>query len=176
VNRQYQRWKKLLLFSIGLAIASGFCMKWIESELWYGQEKISIIGLELFYPKEKVTEILAGVSEHVRITLRFHLVFDYAFMAGVYPGIASLCMMAGMKIASAWLKNGLFILAWLQLPAWVCDVWENYYLLAWLNKPEIGNEFLLFHFVSIVKWILALTGALVSIPLFIMYRRKRVEN
>ena len=59
-------WKKLFLFSFGLAIGSAFCMKWLETEFWMRNEKFTIIGLELFYSKEKVIDILSNTDNHVK--------------------------------------------------------------------------------------------------------------
>jgi hypothetical protein len=47
------RWQRLFLFCLGLFIAAAFAMKWMENDLLFNNEKISIFGLELFYPKER---------------------------------------------------------------------------------------------------------------------------
>ena len=94
------KWNKLFLFCLGLFIAGAFSMKWIESDLIYKGETISIFGLELFYPKEKIIEIFSGIDDKVRTILSYHLSFDFIFMAGAYPGIACLCMMAVQKVKS----------------------------------------------------------------------------
>ena len=85
MNTEYNRWKKLFIFCLGLAMASAFCMKWMESDFWVGDEKFDILGLELFYPAKKVAAILSGIDPHVKTILGYHLSFDFAFMAGVYP-------------------------------------------------------------------------------------------
>jgi hypothetical protein len=141
MTTDYNRWKKLFLFGLGLAIASAFCMKWMENDLWIGNEKFTIIGLEIFYPKEKVSAIFWALDDHVKTILRYHLTFDFAFMAGVYPAIASLCMMARLKRSSHLLRKFLIVLAFLQLIAWACDVIENYFLFEWIKQPQIENEF-----------------------------------
>src|SRR5690242_16077669 len=105
----YQRWQKLFLFSLGLAVSASFCMKWMENSFWFQNEKFTILGLELFYPKEKMISILSGIDSHVKTILRYHLSFDFAFMAGVYPGITALCMMAREKVRrNSWKKVLLF--------------------------------------------------------------------
>ena len=174
MNLRYTRWKNLLLFGTGVFISTVFCMKWMEVDLWANGEKFTIMGLELFYPREKVVSILSSLDTRVRTILRYHLYFDFVFMTGVYPGITSLCMMAREKQTSPFLKKILFMVAWFQLLAWAGDIVENYYLLSWIQKPVIGNEFGLYHFIVGAKWIIALAGVLVSIPL--AWRKKKQEK
>jgi hypothetical protein len=171
MNLSYYRWKGLFLFGLGLSIGTAFCMKSMEDDLWVNNEKFTILGLELFYTKARVQAILSALDHRVQTILRYHLYFDFAFMAGVYPGIISLCMMARKKIASSRVKKIVLILAALQLLAWAADIIENYYLLTWINEPVIGNEFEWYHVIVAVKWIIAFAGALLSIPLVL--RKKR---
>jgi hypothetical protein len=168
----YKHWQKLFLFCLGLFAGTAFCMKWMEGDFLLNGEKFTIIGLEISYPKEKVAAILSGVDEHVKTILRYHLSFDFAFMAGVYPGIAALCMMAKEKSVSIKAKRLLSSLAVLQIAAWGCDIFENYCLLNWIKNPVIGNEFGMYHFIVAAKWIIALTGALLAIPLSLKRRKK----
>jgi len=172
------RWQRLFLFCFGLFIAGAFAMKWMENDLFFNSEKISIFGLELFYPKEKIVEIFSGISDKVKTILGYHLSFDFIFMAGCYPGIACLCMMASAKMNSKNLKRILFILAFLQIFGWTFDVIENYYLLKWLKNPVIGDEFGFYHVVVSSKWIIALTGALLAIVILVgsMFKRKNLKS
>ncbi|MDZ4807906.1 MAG: hypothetical protein SGI96_06505 [Bacteroidota bacterium] len=169
----YKRWQKFFLFCFGLFIAAAFCMKWMEGDFWQGGQKFTIIGLEISYSKEKVAAILAGMDGHVKSILRYHLSFDFAFMAGVYPGIAALCMMAREKSGNSVLKKILIAFALLQIVAWGCDIAENCYLLNWIKNPTIGNEFGPYHFIVAAKWIIALAAALLAIP-FAIKKRKQV--
>ena len=153
-------------------------MKWMENDLLFNNERISIFGLELFYPKEKIVGIFSGISDKVKTILSYHLSFDFIFMAGCYPGIASLCMIASAKVASKNLKRILFILAFMQIFGWTFDVIENYYLLKWLKNPVIGEEFTFYHFVVYSKWIIALTGALLAIVILVssVFKRKNLKS
>ena len=153
-------------------------MKWMENDLLFNNEKISIFGLELFYPKEKIVGIFSGISDKVKTILSYHLSFDFIFMAGCYPGIASLCMIASAKVASKNLKRILFILAFMQIFGWTFDVVENYYLLKWLKNPVIGDEFSFYHVVVYSKWIIALMGALFAIVILVgsMFKRKKLKS
>ena len=178
MKNDYSRWQRLFLFCLGLFIAGAFAMKWMESDLLYNNEKISIFGLELFYPKEKIVEIFSGISDKIKTILGYHLNFDFIFMAGCYPGIASLCMMASAKVTGKNLKRILFILAFLQIFGWTFDVVENYYLLKWLKTPVIGDEFAFYHVVVYSKWIVALTGALFAISILVssVFKRKNLKS
>jgi hypothetical protein len=171
----FSKWQRLFLFCAGLAIGSSFAMKWIEPDLVYGGEAISIFGLELFYPKERIISIFSGIEPGVKAILSYHLHFDYVFMAGCFPGIACLCMMAVEKVDRKNIKLLLFILAFAQLLAWVFDLTENYYLLKWLKNPVIGDEFGFYHVVVYSKWIIALSGALIAITILVssVFKRKK---
>ena len=41
----YKKWQKIFLFCLGISIAAGFCMKWMESDLVANNEVFTIIGL-----------------------------------------------------------------------------------------------------------------------------------
>src|SRR6187402_533238 len=173
MKNDFSRWQRLFLFCLGLFIAGAFAMKWMETDLLYNNEKISIFGLELFYPKEKIVEIFSGINDKVRTILGYHLSFDFIFMAGCYPGIACLCMMARMEIGRKSIKSILFIFAFLQIFGWTFDVIENFYLLKWLKNPVVGDEFGFYHVVVYSKWTIALLAAVFSISILVRSVLKR---
>jgi hypothetical protein len=177
MKNDLSRWQRLFLFCLGLFIAGAFAMKWMENDLLFNNEKISILGLELFYPKEKIVEIFSGISDKVKTILGYHLSFDFIFMAGCYPGIACLCMMASAKVNINW-KRILYILAFLQIFGWTFDVIENYYLLKWLKTPLIGDEFGFYHVIVYSKWAIALIAALFAISILVgsMFKRKNLKS
>ena len=156
------RWRSLLLFCLGIAVATTFIMEWLSNDFWLGDERFSILGLELFYSKREILDVLTQIKQPARIALNYQLIFDFAFMAGVYPGIASLCMIVREKIKKPVFKNILFALAMLQPVAWAFDIVENAYLLTWIEKPEIGDEFATYHNIVATKWLIALTGIFVA--------------
>ena len=178
MKNDLHRWQRLFLFCLGLFIAGAFAMKWMENDLLFNNEKISIFGLELFYPKEKIVEIFSSINDKVKTILGYHLSFDFIFMTGCYPGIACLCMIASAKAAGKNLKRILFILAFMQIFGWTFDVIENYYLLKWLKNPVIGDEFNFYHIVVYSKWIIALTGALLAIVILVgsVFKRKNLKS
>ena len=168
----YKTWQKLFLFSLGLFLASAFCMKWMEPDLIFQGKIFSVVGLELSYPKEKIIEIFSGLEPPVKKILTYHLAFDFMFMPGVFLGILALCKMAALKTKPGLLRNILNTLAYLQLPAWGLDITENVFLLSWLNNPVIGSEYSLFHLAVYAKWIIALAGAFLSVPVVLFKRQK----
>jgi hypothetical protein len=175
MNLSYYRWKRLFLVCLGLAVSAAFCMKWMEGDLWVNGEKFTILGLELFYSGEKLLSVLAALDRHVKTILGYHLHFDFIFMAGVYPAITALCMMAREKINSATLKKLLFALAALQLLAWAADIRENLYLLYWMKQPVYGIDIDLYHFIVATKWIIALTGVLLAVPVLLLRLKTKMK-
>jgi len=175
MNLSYSRWKKLFIFCIGLSVGTAFCMKWMESDLWVNGKKFTVIGLELFYSKEKVITILSSLDSHVKTILNYHLHFDFAFMTGIFPGISALCMMAREKVFLTPLKKLLFILASIQLLAWAGDITENLYLIKWVKHPVIGNEFILYHFIVSGKWIIALIAFIFSFCVWLFTLKTKVK-
>jgi hypothetical protein len=171
MNASNKLWQKLFLFSFGIFAGTAFCMKWMEGDLIQNGQTFTVIGLEISYPKEKVAAILAGLDEHVKTILRYHLSFDFAFMAGVYPGIAALCMIARNKLGGKIARKILIAFAALQIVAWGCDIFENSCLLKWIKNPAIGNDFSTYHFIVYLKWFIAVAGALLAIPLAIRKRK-----
>ncbi len=171
-----KRWKTLFFFCFGLALSATFCMKWMEADFWLNGERFTILGLELFYSREKLVTILTGLDPLTRTILGYHLSFDFAFMAGIFPGILSLCMLAREKMRSDLWKKILLVLAWLQLLAWAGDITENLYLLKWVDKPVIGDEIAFFHFVVTAKWLMAIAGAVIAIPILVKEKISRRQK
>ena len=147
-------------------------MKWKENDLMVDKEKFTIIGLELFYSKQKVVHILSSLDDREQTILKYHLYFDFAFMAGVYPGIGSMCMMASKRVRSSKHRNLLHSFAALQSVAWLADIIENLWLLHWVRVSSVGEEFAWYHIAVVVKWIIALSGVIVAIPPVI--RKKQI--
>lgn len=165
--------QKLFLASLGLFLGSAFCMKWMEGDFVSNGQHFTIIGLEISYPREQVMSVLAGLDDKVKTILRYHLSFDLVFMAGVYPGIAALCLLSAMRLKKGWIKSWLVILAALQLVAWCCDIYENVLLFKWIRDPVIGNEFSFYHVIVAAKWIIALLGVLMAV-LTMFFKKKQV--
>ena len=170
----YQYWQRVFLICLGLFVGTAFCMKWMEGSFLGNNPPFTILGLEITYSQEKISAILSGLNDHLKTVLRFHLAFDFVFMAGAYPGIAALCMMARQKQTNVVVRRILLFLAFAQLLAWGGDIYENCCLLNWIHDPASISNFSTYHYVVLTKWLLALIGALFAIPLS-MKKRKRVS-
>ncbi len=162
-------WRKIFLVCAGLTLGAMFCMKWIEKDLLYNGKIFSVLGLEISYPKEKVTEILTGIDDKTKTIVGYHLSFDFAFMAGVFPLIAAINMLARQKQTWKYVRKLLLFLAFAQILAWAFDITENSYLRRWLQGQPIGSDFVLFHFFVFTKWILAIIGLLTG--LFFLFKK-----
>lgn len=167
------RWRSLFFFSLGVAVSTSFIMEWLGSDFWLNDRRFSILGLELFYSKREVIDVLTQMKQPARIALNYQLIFDFAFMAGIYPAIASVCMLVREKFQNPIYRNLLFALAMLQPVAWAFDIAENIFLLSWMEKPEIGDEFATYHNIVATKWLIALVGAVCSITLAAFKRSER---
>jgi hypothetical protein len=155
-------WQKLFWGSLGLSLGAAFCMKWMEPDFVQNGELFTIIGLEISYSREELMALLGGLEPPIKTILRYHLFFDFAFMAGIYPCIASLCMLVRNRFRGSGHRRVLFIAALLQTAAWVCDIYENCCLLQWINDPVTGNAFGFYHVAVYIKWSLALGGIFVA--------------
>lgn len=169
-------WNRLFLFSLGVFLGTAFCMKWMEADFWAGGERFTIIGLEIFYPRERIITLFNSLDNRVKTILSYHLYFDFAFMVGAYPGISSLCMMTRAKATSPFLSKLLLIVAFLQMLAWAGDVIENFYLLQWLSHPVIDeSSFAFYHFAVILKWVIAIAGVFCCTVIF-LFRKFGAKN
>jgi hypothetical protein len=151
-------------------------MEWLATDFWLGDRNFSILGLELFYSKKEVIQVLSQIKQPARIALNYQLIFDFAFMTGIYPAIASGCMLVREKISNSVYRNVLFALAVVQPVAWAFDITENTFILGWMEKPEIGDEFGMYHNIVAAKWLIALAGALCSIVMGILRPGRRKPN
>ena len=86
-------------------------------------------------------------------------------------GTRLLCMLL-RKTIKPFARNVLFALAMLQPIAWAFAITENIFLLGWLSKPEIGEEFGTYHNLVTAKWLIALAGAFTAIIAIIFRKRK----
>lgn len=163
MQHSYKFWQKLFLFCLGLFLASAFCMKWIEPGFVYNGKTFTMIGLEVSYSQSEVINIFSSIDNHVKSLVTFHLTFDFVFMAGVYPGIAALCMMGRLKASGRRMKSLLFAMALLQGAAWLCDIAENSFLLHWVKSPAATGSFAVYHLIVWTKWILALSSVFLAV-------------
>ena len=169
----HSQWRGLFLFSLGIAISTTFIMQWLATDFWLDDRTFSILGLELFYSKKEVIKVLTEIKQPARIALNYQLVFDFAFMTGIYPAIASSCMLVRENMINPVYRNFLFALAVVQPVAWAFDITENIFLLGWMDKPQIGDECGMYHNIVTAKWLIALAGALGAIAFGLFKPAKR---
>jgi hypothetical protein len=108
---------------------------------------------------------MLGLSPAAKKALRTQLWVDFLFMAGFYPSIAILCIIMGYKTDAG--QYFFWLMAALQLFAWIFDILENGYCLHKLRKPVVGgtkNAFQSYSFSVYAKFILCLAGVAVSLP------------
>ena len=116
--------------------------------------KFSIMHLELPQSKEGINLLMAAFAPGTQKAVLNQLNADYIFMAGCYPGIVVLCLIAIRRITNLnalqkdldkkqtgkeW-KKLLLALAILQLFAWGLDVWENAQLESWLQAGAADDN------------------------------------
>ena len=165
-------WKKLFFFCLGLFVASMFCMKWIESEFISSGKIFTIIDLELKLGKQELSTLLAGLDDKTRTIVSYHLHFDFLFMAGVFPGLVSICMMTRERTANKLVQSLLILFAFLQIFAWGFDVYENLHLIKWLKYPSTVEGIDFFHLLVQLKFLFAFGALLVSLIAFLFFRKK----
>jgi len=167
-----KRLSRGFLFFLGITLGSAICMKWMEGQFLYEGKIFTILGLELQYPAEQMSTLLSGIEEPVKSLLRFHLRFDFVFMAGVYPGIAILCLWAAVRTPNPRYRKILQGFAMLQALAWYSDIRENLFLFQWIKDPGTITDLTGYHRVVWIKWILAISGLFIALPGLFLARKK----
>ena len=168
--------KKLFFLCLGLFFASAFCMKWIESDFISNGKPFGIMDLELYLGKEDLTKLLAGLDDKAATVVSYHLHFDFAFMAGVFPGIAILCTLVREKVSNKFVSTLLLIFALLQFVAWSFDIYENLRLIKWLRNPSTVDDIELYHLLVRLKFIFSFGGVLMVLVAFLFFRKKSTNT
>jgi hypothetical protein len=120
----------------------------------------SIFSFEFPGSDEKLVSLILKLDKDVKGAVKLHLVIDFIFMLGVYPGIAILCFIASNASDSVIGSITLQGLGWLQIIPWLCDVIENVILLKKIKSPLPVNEILyrLLKYVVGTKFFVATLG------------------
>ena len=140
--------------------------------------RFSIMDLEFPASPRELTNIINGIyqlpSNRSEKTLRFvkaHLYTDFLFMPFAYGSIFIACIKVSEKMYS--FGHIVFVaLAWLQILAWLLDVVENIYLLNKLKPTAIPSQESVhkaYQTLQVVKWGIALTGAICSLSALLYY-------
>jgi hypothetical protein len=164
--------KKLFFLCLGLFFASAFCMKWVESEFISNGKPFSIMDLELYLGKEDLIKLLNSLDAKASTAVSYHLHFDFAFMAGVFPGIAILCTLVREKVTNKIVNILLLVFAVLQFIAWGFDIYENLHLIKWLRNPSSVDGIEFYHLLVRLKFIISIGGALMALVAFLFFRKK----
>jgi len=164
--------KKLFFLCLGLFFASAFCMKWVESEFISNGKPFSIMDLELYLGKEELIKLLTSLDDKAATVVSYHLHFDFAFMAGVFPGIAIICTLVREKVNNKLVSILLLVFAILQFIAWGFDIYENLHLIKWLKKPPSVDGIELYHLLVRLKFIFSFGGVLMALIAFLFFRKK----
>lgn len=165
-------WKKLFFLCLGLTLASMFCMKWIEPEFISDGKLFTIIDLELNLDRRALINLLSSLDDKTKTIVGYHLHFDFAFMAGVFPGLACICMMMRNKCRNNIMGSLLWLFALLQFVAWSFDIYENVHLIKWLNEPASVDGLDLFHLLVRLKFIFAFGALVMALVTFLFFRKK----
>lgn len=110
--------------------------------------------------------MIKGMSTGTQQALRTHLRVDFFFMAGTYPSIALLCILIGNKTGYG--QYFFWLVAFLQLFAWIFDILENIYCLQKLRHPVVSDNAQIFRrytFNVYAKFLIAITGLAITLPL-----------
>lgn len=94
---------------------------------------------------------------------QFHLIFNFIFMAGILPGITSMCMLARYRKLPAAYTKSLAVMVSLPLLAWLADIAEISWLLHWIAHAHSPDGFALFRWIVAFKWLLLNAGMLRAI-------------
>lgn len=135
--------------------------------------KFNIMDLQFASTGLEIVNIIKGLyllpaekSRKAVNALRGQLYVDFLFMPAVYGGIFLLCMNVANKMSLAVGENFFAALAWLQIVAWFCDIYENIYLLNKIRPDATSTEnntHIVFRYIVAVKWGISLFAAICSI-------------
>jgi len=106
------------------------------------RKKFSIFRLEFPGSDAQLTKLVLQLGSSSKKAVRAHLLVDYIFMMGVYPGIALLCYKTFLVLNETQPVAAYIILAMggLQIIAFACDVIENIMLLRKLSNVNSWNN------------------------------------
>jgi hypothetical protein len=122
----------------------------------------SIFSLEFPGSDNKLSSLILKMNADVKRSVRKHLLVDFVFMLGTYPGIAILCFIAARAVHSDSELGSNILQGWAfaQIIPWLCDITENAILLYKLKNPTLVNEsrYSFFRIIVITKFFIALTA------------------
>lgn len=132
-----------------------------------GEVPFSIFDLQFPSSETELCKLLSSATSDGKWALRMHLLVDFLFMIAVYPMIAILCLALGEKTGMG--KYFFWLIAALQMVAFLFDILENLYLLRRLRKPQVSGGFGRFTFFVYAKFMLAFLGVSVTLPVIFYF-------
>lgn len=131
-------------------------------------EKFSIMDLE-FPPSQKfIQQLITDFAKGVKESVIKNLNDDYIFMIAVYLGIALMCFKARDFTHGNW-PIFLTCIGSLQVLPWLFDIYENVQIRKWIDGGEVTNNLGLFKIMVLTKFTIAITGAVLSLGVFLTY-------
>jgi hypothetical protein len=164
----------------GISLLTTIWMKYYQKSFFTRDgvtRAFTISDLEFPSSGNDMVNVLNGIfklpqSQKIASALRRNLLVDFLFMPATYISLFILCMAVSNKMYSPFGTIGFQIFAWLQLLAWVFDIFENIYLLKKI-KPNIQapskGSFLVYSFAVHIKWAIALLGGICSMMVLLYF-------
>ncbi len=131
-----------------------------------GQELVNIIrGIFLLPDGERKNTLRA---------VKTYLIIDFIFMLIVYFTIATLCLKISSKAEFAWTKYLFVTLAILQIPAWLANIFSNFYLLKKLKQGNLiqipaKGEHRNYIRMVIIKWAITLLSTVICVGALVFF-------
>jgi hypothetical protein len=158
--------KGIIICLIVFYVTSNKMLITSQSFLKTNGDKFSIMDFELPKSKAYVEQLIKDFGDNTKVNVIKSLNDDYVFMIGAYPGIALMCYKAMDYTYKNWLF-ALTVIAALQIIAWIFDIVENIYIRQWIEGVEIRVSLGWFKAMVWSKFVIAITGALLSIFIFL---------
>lgn len=163
MSLQFISWE-FFCIAFGLMLVTNFIMG-LQSLNFYTMDvvkkKFNIMDLEIPATRFELVNLIRGLyklprEEALRSirSLRCQLYTDFLFMPCAYTAIFILCMLVSARMTSYGV-DFFFILAWLQLVPWLCDIIENIYLLRKIkphSKPSTAGVHKAYLVMEVLKW------------------------
>ncbi len=162
--------------AFGMVLVKSFMMR-IQSMNFYTQDvvirRFSIMDLVFPASPLEVVLLIKGIyglpvkrRKKTLQSLKAQLYIDFLFMPAVYGTIFLACMKVSLVMKSFSGQELFADLAWIQILPFICDILENIYLLNKISPniaPSKQAVHKAFHLLEIIKWGIALTGAICAI-------------
>jgi hypothetical protein len=168
-----------IAFSItfGLTLLFSFIMA-VQSVHFYTydgvEKKFSMMELEIPASNKELVNIIGGIykltdaeKKSKAITaLKSQLYIDFLFMPCAYGSIFILCMLVSSKMQYSIGFDIFWVMAYLQIIPWICDIIENIYLLGKIKKrPHLSTISVHKAYIRMeyLKWTIALGSGICAV-------------